>query len=186
MSREIVEIVRRAYAALGNAAAEEAVFKLIEADLLDRRPSALCSGRWGGLHLCSPLFLAPNFDKRKAKSTNYLNQDPDANQDVEHGEDLHPGIAQNEIRIRDARSGQGSHRKVEAVDQLPAVAEGVGQCADYDQHASGAEDGREVLLSHGVSQCLREPTPHEESRDHGQVFDPWGDDPAAQSWPRCA
>jgi hypothetical protein len=54
MSREIVEIVRRAHAALGNAAAEEAVFKLIEADLLDRRPSALCSGRWGGLHLCSP------------------------------------------------------------------------------------------------------------------------------------
>jgi hypothetical protein len=72
MSREIVEIVRRAHAALGNAAAEEAVFKLIEADLLDRRPSALCSGRWGGLHLCSPLLLAPNFDKRKAKSTNYL------------------------------------------------------------------------------------------------------------------
>jgi hypothetical protein len=97
------------------------------------------------------LFNAPDLDERHAEPSSNLDQDPDADQDLEDSEDLHPGVFENEVRIRDARRGQGGNGEIEAIDELPPVAKRVGDRAYRDQESSCAE------TSYPIPDVLRKP-----------------------------
>ena len=78
-------------------------------------------------------------------------------QHVESCEDLEGLVGEREMRISDARCGQGADSEVKAVDHVPVLAEGVGDSPNQDEGDRGSGDGDEALLLGGVLDRPNEP-----------------------------
>jgi hypothetical protein len=90
-----------------------------------------------------------HFDKPKPDLSHQLDQDADADEDVEDGEDLDHRSFERQVRVGDARRGQSRNREVESVDDRPVLVYGIGQRANDDEEQRRAEDLGEPRVAVG-------------------------------------
>jgi hypothetical protein len=68
--------------------------------------------------LCGSI-LSSDRHERDAEPAEDFDKNPDADQEVEDGEDLHPPLVEHEIRVGNASRRQRRYREVERVHDVP-------------------------------------------------------------------